>query len=73
MIIGDYYINGYCGYSINAYWWLLVLKKRFIEDFLIFNLWHHTLNQYIHIDTMYPFGITHFNTMTLIPLCENYM
>jgi len=34
-------------------------------------LWHRTLNQHIHIDTMYPFGITHFNTMIFIPLCEN--
>jgi hypothetical protein len=34
-------------------------------------LWHHTLNQHIHIDTMYPYCITHFNTMILIPLCEN--
>ncbi len=34
-------------------------------------LWHHTLNQHIHIDTMYTSGITHFNTMILISLCEN--
>jgi hypothetical protein len=34
-------------------------------------LWHHTLNQHIPIDTMYPFGVTHLNTMILIPLCEN--
>jgi hypothetical protein len=22
MHIGGYFINGYCGYSTNAYWWL---------------------------------------------------
>jgi hypothetical protein len=22
MAIGDYSSNGYCGYSINGYWWL---------------------------------------------------
>jgi hypothetical protein len=38
---------------------------------LHFFLWHHTLNQHIHIATMYPFGIRQFNTMILIPLCEN--
>jgi len=34
-------------------------------------LWHHTLKQHIHIHTMYPSNITHFNTMIIIPLCEN--
>jgi len=58
---------------------LLVLKKKgFIKVFFFSTyakswtfVWHHTLNQHIHIDTMYPFGITHFNTMILIPMCEN--
>jgi hypothetical protein len=52
--------------------------KGFIKDFFLSTyarsstfLWHHTLNQHIHIDTMYPYGTTHFNTMIFIPLCEN--
>jgi hypothetical protein len=50
---------------------LLVFFQKVHQGFFRFNLWHHTLNQHIHIDTMYPSGITHFNTMILIPLCEN--
>jgi len=57
---------------------LLFFLERFVKDFFLsiyakicIFLWHHTLNQHIHIDTMYPFDITHFNTMIFIPLCEN--
>jgi hypothetical protein len=48
------------------------------QGFFPFNLckklhffWHHILNQHIHIDIMHPSSITHFNTMIIIPLCEN--
>jgi len=57
---------------------LLVFFKRFIKDFLFSTyaksfifLWHHTLNQHIHIDIIYPFGITHFNSTILMSLSEN--
>jgi hypothetical protein len=72
MILGHLQIN-FVATSV-----LLVFLKRFIKDFFLSTyakkmhfLWHRTLNQHIHIDTMYPFGITHFNTMIIIPLCEN--
>jgi hypothetical protein len=52
--------------------------ERFINNFFLSTYaknctfsWHHTLNQHIHIDTMYPSCITHFNIMIRIPLCEN--
>jgi hypothetical protein len=50
------------------------LKKMFIKDFsfqlmqkIAFFLWHHKLNQHIHIDNMYPFNIAHFNTIDTLP------
>jgi len=57
MILGHLQINFVV---INV---LLVFKKGPLRIFsfstyaknCIF-LWHHTLNQHIHIDTMYPFG-----------------
>jgi hypothetical protein len=50
---------------------LLVFFKGSSRISFLFNLWHHTLNQHIHMDTMYLSSITHFNTMIFIPLCEN--
>jgi hypothetical protein len=46
-------------------------KDFFLSTYANIFLWHHILNQHIHIETMYPFSITHFNTMIFIPLCEN--
>jgi hypothetical protein len=49
---------------------------RVHQGFFLFNLckklqrmWHDTLNQHMHIDTMYTSGITHFNTMILTYPC----
>jgi hypothetical protein len=36
-------------------------------------LWHQTLNQHIHIDIMYPFSITEFNTMILLSVFLKYI
>ncbi len=55
-------------------WFFLKVHPRFFPFNLCKKfpfLWHHILNQHIHIDTMYPSGITHFNTMIFISLCEN--
>jgi len=53
-------------------------KKKFIKDIFFSTyaksctfLWHHILNQHIHINIMYLSSITHYNIVILIPLCEN--
>jgi len=58
----DHVLLGFFGGSI---------KDFFLSTYANIFLWHHTLNQHIHIDPMYPSSITHFNTMIFIPLCEN--
>jgi hypothetical protein len=41
MVIGGYFINGYCGYSINGYYWLFrckplaVILLMVIDDYFI--------------------------------------
>jgi hypothetical protein len=72
-----------CLWSMMQLWWFWNIYKSILlwpvfcfflkvhQGFFPFNLWHHPLNQHIHIETMYPSGITHFNAMIFIPLCEN--
>ncbi len=42
-----------------------IFSFQFMQKVAFF-LWHHILNQHIHIDNVYPSGITHFNTMLVI-------
>jgi hypothetical protein len=38
--IGGYYINGYCGYFVNGYWWLLmVIVLVAVGDYYINGYW----------------------------------